>query len=107
MLIIRGVNVYPYQVEKALLEIEGIEPHYMIVVDRRGVLDSLEVWVEVSEGVFSDDTRKMRDFQRQVETHLKTVLNVRASVSLKEPNALERAVGKSKRILDRREDGRT
>ena len=107
MLIIRGVNVYPYQVEKALLEIEGIEPHYMIVVDRRGVLDSLEVWVEVSEGVFSDDTRKMRDFQRQVETHLKTVLNVRASVSLKEPNTLERAVGKSKRILDRREDGRT
>jgi phenylacetate-CoA ligase len=102
MLIIRGVNVYPSQVERALLEIEGVEPHYLIVVDRTGELDSLEVWVEVSEGVFSDDTRRMRDFQKQVESHLKAALNVRASVSLKEPNTLERGAGKEKRILDRR-----
>lgn len=102
MLIIRGVNVYPSQVEKALLEVEGIEPHYMIVVDRRGELDTLEVWVEVSEGLFSDDTRVMRGFARRVESHLKNALNVRASVSLKEPNSLERSPGKARRILDRR-----
>ncbi len=104
MLIIRGVNVYPSWVEKALLEVEGIEPHYLIVVDRHGELDSLEVWVEVSEGLFSDDTRVMREFAGKVEAHLKSALNVRAHVSLKEPNSLERSTGKAKRILDRREN---
>lgn len=103
MLIIRGVNVYPSQVERALLEVEGVEPQYIIVVDRDGELDSLEVWVEVSAGVFSDDTRSMREFSRKVESHLKTRLNVRANVSLKEPNTLERATGKAKHILDRRD----
>ena len=102
MLIIRGVNVYPSWVEKALLEVEGIEPHYLIVVDRHGELDSLEVWVEVSEGLFSDDTRVMREFAGKVEANLKSALNVRAHVSLKEPNSLERSTGKAKRILDRR-----
>lgn len=105
MLIIRGVNVYPSQVEKALLELDGIEPYFLIVVDRQGELDSLEVWVEVSEGLFSDDTREMRDFAGRVEAHLKGALNVRASVSLKEPNSLERSTGKAKRILDRRDQG--
>ena len=103
MLIIRGVNVYPNQVEKALLEIDGIEPHFMIVLDRAGELDRLDIWVEVSEGVFSDDTREMKRFAGKVEGHLKSVLNVRANVSLKEPNTLERGAGKAKRILDRRE----
>jgi phenylacetate-CoA ligase len=102
MLIIRGVNVYPSWVEKSLLEIDGIEPHYLIVVDKHGELDSLEVWVEVSEGVFSDDTRAMREFAEKVEAHLKSALNVRTNVSLKEPNSLERREGKAKRILDRR-----
>jgi len=103
MLIIRGVNVYPNQVEKALLEIDGIEPHFMIVLDRAGELDRLDIWVEVSEGVFSDDTREMKRFAGKVEGHLKSVLNVRANVSLKEPNTLERGAGKARRILDRRE----
>ncbi len=103
MLIIRGVNVYPSQVERALLEVDGIEPHYLIVVDRKGELDALEVWVEVSEGLFSDDTRVIKSFAEKVEAHLKSALNVRASVSLKEPNSLERSPGKAKRILDRRE----
>ncbi len=102
MLIIRGVNVYPSQVEKALLEVEGIEPHYQIVVDRYGELDSLELWVEVSEGLFNDDTRVMRSFAERVESHLKSVLNVRAEVSLRERNSLERGAGKANRILDRR-----
>jgi len=103
MLIIRGVNVYPSQVERALLEVDGVEPHYLIVVDRRGELDSLEVWVEVSQGVFSDDTRVMQAFRERVEGHLRSVLNVRVSVSLKEPYTLERSTGKARRILDRRE----
>jgi phenylacetate-CoA ligase len=103
MLIIRGVNVYPSQVERALLEVEGIEPHYLIVVDRKGELDALEVWVEVSEGLFSDDTRVMKGFAGEVEAHLKSRLNVRASVSLREPHSLERSPGKATRILDRRD----
>jgi phenylacetate-CoA ligase len=103
MLIIRGINVYPSQVEKTLLEIEGIEPHYFIVVDRDRELDTLEVWVEVSSDVYSDDTRGIERFARQVEARLKAALNVKALVSLKEPGTLERAVGKSRRILDRRE----
>jgi phenylacetate-CoA ligase len=103
MLIIRGVNVYPPQVEKALLEIEGIEPHFQIIVDRRDALDALEVWVEVSAQVFSDDTRDMNAFAREVESHLKGALNVRATVILKEPRTLERSQGKAKRIIDRRE----
>lgn len=102
MLIIRGVNVYPSQVEKALLEVDGIEPHYLIVVNRYGELDSLELWVEVSEGLFNDDTRVMRSFAERVEAHLKSVLNVRAEVSLRERNSLERSAGKANRILDRR-----
>jgi phenylacetate-CoA ligase len=102
MLIIRGVNVYPSQVEKALLEVDGIEPHYLIVVNRYGELDSLELWVEVSEGLFSDDTRVMRSFAERVEAHLKSVLNVRAEVSLRERNSLERSESKANRILDRR-----
>lgn len=103
MLIIRGVNVYPSQVERALLEVDGVEPHYLIVVDRHGELDLLEVWVEVSEGVFSDDTRVMKAFGERVESHLRSALNVRVSVSLKEPDTLERTAGKAKRILDRRQ----
>ncbi len=103
MLIIRGVNVYPSQVEKALLEVDGIEPHFLILLDREGELDMLEIWVEVSEGVFSDDTRVMRNFAGRVEAHLKSRLNVRAQVSLKEPNALERSAGKARRIVDKRD----
>lgn len=103
MLIIRGVNVYPSRVEQALLEVEGIEPHFLILLDRKDELDLLEIWVEVSEGVFSDDTRVMREFARKVESHLKGALNVGARVSLKEPNTLERSTGKAKRIIDRRE----
>ncbi|MHB8895260.1 MAG: phenylacetate--CoA ligase family protein [Candidatus Geothermincolia bacterium] len=103
MLIIRGVNVYPSHVERALLQIEGIEPHYLILIDRKGELDALEIWVEVSEGVFSDDTRVMRSFAARVEAHLKSTLNVRALVSLKEPNTLERSAGKAKHIVDKRD----
>jgi len=103
MLIIRGVNVYPTQVEKALLEIQGIEPHFLILLDRKGELDALDIWVEVSEGVFSDDTRVMRQFAQKVESHLKSTLNIGSHVSLKEPNTLERGAGKAKHIVDKRE----
>lgn len=103
MLIIRGVNVYPSNVEKALLEVNGIEPHFQIVVDRKGELDMLEVLVEVSEGLFSDNAMEMLEFSKKVEAHLKSALNVRAQVILKEPNSIERTPGKTKWIVDRRE----
>jgi phenylacetate-CoA ligase len=103
MLIIRGVNVYPSQIEKALLEVDGVEPHFVIVVDRKGELDNLEVWVEASEEVFSDDTRDIKAFRHKVEEHLKSKLNVRATVSLKEPRTLERTPGKAKHVVDRRD----
>ncbi len=102
MLIIKGVNVYPSQVEKALLEVSGVEPHYLIVVDREKGLDLLEVWVEVSEGLFSDDAMVMRAFEEKIEAHIKARLNVRARVRLKEPRTFERTSGKAKRVIDLR-----
>lgn len=105
MLIVRGVNFYPSQVEEALLQLEDVEPHYMIVLDTEGELDTLEVWVEASQDVFSDDTRRMRSFEQRVESHLKSRLNLSARVSLKEPNTIERFEGKARRVIDRRKNG--
>ncbi len=104
MLIIKGVNVYPSQIERALLEVAGVEPHYLIVVDRRRGLDVLEVWVEVSEGLFSDDAMVMRAFEEKIEAHIKSTLNVRASVRLKEPRTFDRTSGKAKRVIDLRRE---
>lgn len=102
MLIIKGVNVYPSQIERALLEVSGVEPHYLIVVDREKGLDFLEVWVEVSEGLFSDDAMVMRAFEQKIEAHIKSRLNVRVTVRLKEPRTFERTTGKAKRVIDLR-----
>ncbi len=102
MLIIRGVNVFPSQIESVLMEIEGTQPHYLIVVDKRGVLDELEIRVEVEERIFSDEVRKLEDLQKKIQREIESVLGIGAVVRLVEPKTIERSMGKAKRVVDRR-----
>jgi len=102
MLIVRGVNVFPSQIEAVLLEIEGTEPHYQIVVDRKGALDDLEVWVEVSENVFVDEWKQLAALQQRIQRRLETVLGISVRIKLVEPKSIERTVGKAKHVVDRR-----
>ena len=104
MIIVRGVNVFPSQIEAVLLQVQGVEPHYVILVDREsGAMDALEVWVEVSEGVFSDKLGTLADLQRRAETEIRETLRVGARVKLVEPHRIERSMGKAKRVIDRRD----
>jgi len=102
MLIIRGVNVYPSQVEDVLLKIEGVEPHYLIVVDREHGMDRLEVKIEVAEGIFSDVMADMVTFTGRVSDRLNSVIGLNAKVTLVEPGTIERTAGKAKRVVDNR-----
>ncbi len=102
MLIIRGVNVFPQQVEEVLLRVEGVEPYYQIVVDREGVLDTLEVEVEMAEALFSDEVKVILALERKIEHELKLALGIQALVKLVNPKTIERSEGKAKRIVDRR-----
>jgi phenylacetate-CoA ligase len=102
MLIIRGVNVFPSQIEDVLFKIEGVRPHYLIVVDRKQNLDDLEVRIEVEEAVFSDIMADMVAFQKSVSDRLQSVLGLRARITLVEPGSIERTAGKSRRVLDNR-----
>lgn len=102
MVIIRGVNVFPSMVESVLLNIPGVEPHYLLVVDRRGNLDELEVHVEVSESVFSDEVRKMENLGLQIGKELESALGIAVRVRLVEPKTIERSEGKAKRVIDKR-----
>jgi phenylacetate-CoA ligase len=103
MLIIRGVNVFPSQIESVLLDVEGVEPHYLIIVDRERHLDDLEIWVEVSDAVFSDEMRKMEALQQKVKEEMEGTLGIGARIKLVEPKSLARTEGKAKRVIDRRE----
>jgi phenylacetate-CoA ligase len=102
MLIIRGVNVFPSQVEEVLLDVKGTLPHYQLVVQREGALDTLEVRVEVSEDYFSDEMKKLHEMERVIEHKLENLLGLRAVVKLVEPKTIERSEGKAKRVLDLR-----
>lgn len=102
MLIIRGVNVFPSQVESALLEIEGTEPHYMLVLYREGALDALEVWVEVSERMFSDEMKQLRQLEETIKNKLQSVLGLSIKLKLVEPRTIARSEGKAKRVMDLR-----
>jgi phenylacetate-CoA ligase len=102
MLIIRGVNVFPQQVEEVLLRVEGVEPYYQIVVDRDGVLDTLDVEVEMAETLFSDEVKVILALERRIEHELKLALGIQAKVNLVNPKTIERSEGKAKRIVDRR-----
>ena len=105
MLIIRGVNVYPQQIEQALLSVEGVAPHYQIVVSREGALDELEVLVEVTEGLFFDEMWKQQAMKEKIERKLATDLAVHAKVRLVEPGSTPRSEGKAVRVVDHRKKG--
>ncbi|MHB0977620.1 MAG: phenylacetate--CoA ligase family protein [Candidatus Aquicultorales bacterium] len=102
MLIIRGVNVFPSQIESVLLEIEETEPHYMLVIDRKGHLDVLEVQVEVDERHFSDEVRALEALQGKIKREIESVLQVSVDVKLVEPKTIQRSEGKAKRVIDNR-----
>jgi len=104
MLIIRGVNVFPSQVEEVLLEVKGTLPHYQLVVERCGALDRLEVHVEVSGEFFADEMKQLHEMERTIERKLENMLGLRPVVKLVEPKSLERSEGKAKRVLDKRKD---
>ena len=103
MLIIRGVNVFPSQVEHVLMGIEGVEPHYQIEVNREGTLDTMSVLVEVSENVFHDEVKVLENLTRKIQTEIKDLLGVTCSVKLVEPRTIQRSEGKAQRVIDRRQ----
>jgi len=102
MLIIRGVNVFPSQIESILMRIEGVEPHYLLVVDRHDNLDTLEVQVEVGEQLFSDEIKVLQTLARRIEKEIKDFLGVTSKVRLVEPKTIARSEGKAKRVIDNR-----
>ena len=102
MLVLRGVNVFPSQIEAALLEMDGILPHYMIIVDRVNNLDTIEVQVEVEERFFSDEIKELEKLTKRIEGVIKTAIGLAVKVKLVEPKTLERAQGKSVHVIDNR-----
>ncbi|HEV56334.1 MAG TPA: phenylacetate--CoA ligase [Phycisphaerales bacterium] len=103
MIVVRGINVFPSQIEHVLLGIEGTHPHYQIVIDRQAhQLDSVQIMVEVDERIFSDEIKKMRALERQIQHEIQAVLSVSVEVKLVEPKTLERSMGKAKRVVDKR-----
>lgn len=103
MLIIRGVNVFPTQIEEVLVAIEGCQPHYQLVVDRHGSLDSLEVHIEVTEIIFFDEMKRQRAFLEMIKKKVESVIGVGVSVKLVEPGTIPRHEGKAQRVIDRRQ----
>ena len=102
MLIIRGVNVFPSQIESVLFNIDGVEPHYQLIVDRDGTLDTLEVQVEVNEQTFSDEIKVLQNLSNQIRHSIKEMLGVTCQVRLVEPKTIARSEGKAKRVIDNR-----
>jgi len=104
MLIIRGVNVFPSQIEEALLRVEGTAPHYLIEVDRPGSMDQVTVRVEIRPELFSDKVRELHELRDRIGREIHTITGIRVNVELVKPQTLERFVGKSKRVVDHRRD---
>jgi phenylacetate-CoA ligase len=102
MLIIKGVNVFPSQIEEVLVAIEGCEPHYQLVVDRMGAMDVLEVRIEVTENIFFDEMKRQKAFLEMIEKRIESMLGVGVIVKLVEPNSIPRQEGKAARVIDRR-----
>jgi phenylacetate-CoA ligase len=102
MLIIRGVNVFPSQIEAILIGIEGVEPHYLLVVDRLENLDTLEVHVEIDEQIFSDEVKILQRLAKRIEKEIKDKLGITCSARLVEPKTIQRSEGKATRVIDNR-----
>lgn len=102
MLIIRGVNVFPSQIESVLMDMDGVTPHYQLVVDREGSLDTLTVMVEVSDDLFSDEVKQLQATERKISKNIKELLGVSAKVKLADPKTIARSEGKAVRVIDNR-----
>jgi phenylacetate-CoA ligase len=105
MLIIRGVNVYPSQIEQVLMGIPGVAPHYQVVLTKRGSMDAVEVHVEVGPDVEFDEIRELEALQKRVSAAIAAALAVSVAVKLVEPRSIQRSEGKAKRVLDLRDNG--
>lgn len=102
MLIIRGVNVFPSQIESVLLEMSETAPHYLLIVEREGNLDTLKVMVEVQEQFFSDEIKQLEALRKKITHKLQSILGISVDVKLVEPKTIERTAGKAKRVIDNR-----
>ena len=102
MLIIRGVNVFPSQIESVLVGIEGVEPHYLLIVERKDNLDTLEIQVEVDERLFSDEIKMLQKLSRRIEKEIKDMLGITCTAKLVEPKSIQRSEGKARRVIDNR-----
>ncbi len=102
MLIIRGVNVFPSQIEHVLMGVEGVEPHYQIIVERHGSMDVMSVEVEVSDLVFSDEIKKLEQLTKRLTRDIKDILGVTCNVKLVNPRSIQRSEGKAQRVIDKR-----
>ncbi len=102
MLIIRGVNIYPSQVNSVIMETEGVGPHYQLIVTRKGYLDDLEVQVELSGDRFTGKFKELEELERSLRQKLNKALSINVRVKLLEPRSIERTMGKAKRIIDLR-----
>ncbi len=102
MLIIRGVNVFPSQIEHVLMGVEGVEPHYQIIVEREGSLDVMSVEVEVSDSIFSDEIRILEQLTKRLTRDIKDILGVTCNVKLVNPRSIQRSEGKAQRVIDKR-----
>ena len=102
MLIIKGVNVYPSQIEQALLRVEGTAPHYLIEVDRPDRKDVATVKVEMTKESFSSSMKAMQELKDRIDRAIQSITGLRMNIELVSPNSLERFVGKAQRVVDRR-----
>ena len=105
MLIIRGVNLFPGQVESVLLSISGVTPHYQLVVSRTKSMDELEIMVELTPEMFSDEVGKIEHLRALIGAKIKQMIGINAKITLVEPGKIERFDGKSKRVIDLRNKG--
>ena len=102
MMKIRGVSVFPSQIEKALLRIDEVEPHYQIIVTRPHLMDEVEVQVEASESLFSDEIKELVGIREKIEDYIHSEIGLRVKVTLVEPKTLPRSEGKAVRVIDKR-----
>ncbi|MDD3787946.1 MAG: phenylacetate--CoA ligase, partial [Petrimonas sp.] len=102
MLIIRGVNVFPSQIESVLMEMSETTPHYQLIINRENNLDTMEIRVEIDEKSWSDSIRELEAIRHRIDHNIKSLLGLSANIKLVEPNSIERSEGKAKRIIDNR-----